>query len=361
MKIIKVHAENFLSYEGFDLDINQGLCLISGYNQDDKTANGAGKTTLLDSIAFGLFGQLPRQIKVDEVINIQNKDKQCKVQITLEDSGRIFDIYRARNPNIILLTVNGQEIKAKDAKEMQKLIEYKLGITYQIFVNSVYFYQNALSHFVSATDNEKKDILTELLDLDSFDRAYTYTSDLIKIDKNKQSNIEGQLLMLTQQIQANEQDIEKYKDLSINFELLKQDEIKKVESDIAVNERMIADNNTNIDNILQKISHIDTIKLQEDNNKIESYINKQLPLITSNIGTIKEKKTLITYRQNQIIKGLDLLKKGQGLKCSKCFQTIPESHVNTTTEQFNKELLQIDDDLKNLDKEYEKALEVQKF
>lgn len=169
MKIKKLKAKNFWSYKEIDFDFDKGLCLVDGYNHDEQGSNGAGKSALFNAVCYGLFGDLPKKIKSDDVIN-RLSDKECVVDLWIEDNGKKFFIHRGRKPNTLKFTIDDQIQADVDVKQTQKLINKELGFTFDIFLNSVYFSQNSLD-FLNLNDEQKKSILTDILDLDIFDKA----------------------------------------------------------------------------------------------------------------------------------------------------------------------------------------------
>ncbi|HMV01671.1 MAG TPA: AAA family ATPase [Chitinophagales bacterium] len=179
MKIISLKAKNFWSYESIYLTFDKGLCLVDGYNYDEVGSNGAGKSGLFNAICYGLFGDIPKKIKSDDIINRQF-DGECVVILEIENNNKKYIIERSRKPNILRFSINGIIQADIDSKKTQKLIEKEFGFTFDIFLNSVYFSQNS-SNFLILNDEQKKSILTDLLDLKVFDRA----EELVKSDFNK--------------------------------------------------------------------------------------------------------------------------------------------------------------------------------
>lgn len=325
MKIKTIKAKNFLSYHEFSLDVNCGLCLISGFNEDDNTANGAGKTALIDAICFGLFGQIPRNIKIDDIIHKQFIDEPCLVIVQLEDNGKVYRVERSRNPNIIKLYIDNIEVIGKDAKETQQLIERALGISYSIFVNSVYFYQNAHSHFVSANDNDKKDILTELLDLEVFDKAYNYTHVELKDLESKAFELDTKIQNYECQISNNLKDIEKYTVASNQFEDNKKHRISSVNKQIEELQCQVSTYTKSIGTKQNSLANTKDLK-----GTIEKIISKQSTVkrAQSAVDDLSKAKDEISYRRKMLDEKLNKFLSQKEDTCSLCFQKIGEDHVH---------------------------------
>ncbi len=179
--ITKVKARNFLSWEKLEFNVTPGVTLIDGWNEDDQTSEGSGKSAILNAISWCLYGKLPKDVKIDEVI--KQGQSSCVVAVELGD----VTVVRSRKPNeLCMVTPDGESIKGKDAKETQDLIEAKIGLTFETFCQTVYFAQNYSKKFITSNQEEKGKILSEVQDLTLFDRARKEVMELLK--KEEASN-----------------------------------------------------------------------------------------------------------------------------------------------------------------------------
>lgn len=176
MKITKAHATNFLSYANLDYGYTkQGLTLVEG-------PVGVGKSAFLDVVSYGLFGKISKDVAADEVIN-RKAGRDLLVEIEFEDAGSQCKIMRSRHHSVygsdLVLTVDGKDIRGKDVRETQKLIEQRIGFSFDTFNKSTYFSQfSPIDRFLSATDAEKKRLISEICDLSYYDSLL----EKIKID-----------------------------------------------------------------------------------------------------------------------------------------------------------------------------------
>ena len=181
---MKIIAKNFLSWKELEFDITDGVTLIDGWNHDDNTSEGSGKSAVVNALCFGLFGKLPKDAKVDEVI--RQGETSCEINIITPE----YTITRTRKPNATFMEhkTRGRVI-GKDARESQKLIEEELGFSYETFMQTIYFAQNYGKKFITSTQEDKGRILSEVQDLQLFDRAKadaqerqrTVRSDLVQV------------------------------------------------------------------------------------------------------------------------------------------------------------------------------------
>lgn len=190
-----VEAKNFLSWENLIFHFKHGTTLIEGYNFDDKRPEGAGKSAILNALCWGLFGAIPKDVNTDQVVREGQKD--CSVTVRLDNG---TSIVRERGPTKLYI-VKGEEIlKGKDVKETQKMIEDLIGMSFDTFCQSIYFAQNYTKKFVTATEEEKAKILSELQDLGQFDKARKLTLEKLKILSVETDKIERNRLEVDNRI-----------------------------------------------------------------------------------------------------------------------------------------------------------------
>lgn len=161
---------NLFSLGEFDWMIPDGVTSIRGYNYDDETAEGSGKSAIPNGITWVIFGQVPKpDVKIDDVISTGAKTGGGSV--LLKDG---WQIARSRKPNDLFMIDPAnpkKKIKGKDARETQKMIEEKIGMSYETWCQAVYFPQNYPKKFVTANEADKGKIASEIQDLGVFDKA----------------------------------------------------------------------------------------------------------------------------------------------------------------------------------------------
>lgn len=177
--ISSIRAKNFLSWENMDFELKSGVTLIDGWNEDDQTSEGSGKSAILNAACWAFFGKIPKEANIDDVI--KEGEKSCYVEVEFDDG---LIVRRSRGPNELLMVKNGHTIKGKDAKETQSLIEEYLGLSFETFCQTIYFAQNYAKKFITANQEEKGKILSEVQDLVIFDRATKEVKSLIKLEED---------------------------------------------------------------------------------------------------------------------------------------------------------------------------------
>jgi DNA repair exonuclease SbcCD ATPase subunit len=205
----KVILRNFLSWSELEFDINSGISLIDGWNYDDNTAEGSGKSAIFNAVSWCLFGKLPKDTKIDDII----KDGETSCQVVLIFDNDKYRVIRSRKPNdlYIVNVETQQKIKGKDAKETQTLIEEFVGLSFESFCQSIYFAQNYDKKFITSNNEEKGKILSEIQDLNIFDKARKNTLELIKLEESTHAT-------LTKNLELKRNEVEYTKQLIISEE-----------------------------------------------------------------------------------------------------------------------------------------------
>ncbi len=196
MKIKKISAQNFMSFESLDYEFPEtGLYFIDGVvvGGNATNSNGSGKSSAIaETLSFGLYGRTIRSVGKDEIVR-WGAGKDCAVSILLEDDiGNEYTIARFRkdrvNTNDLVLFKGDDELTQSDSRVTQELIDRILGMSWLTFSTVVVFGQLA-SRFAEARDAEKKEILDEILMLQQYQVALA----AVKKDIKELSNSETEL------------------------------------------------------------------------------------------------------------------------------------------------------------------------
>lgn len=182
----RISAKNLFSWEELEYEIKPGISQITGFNFDDGTSEGSGKSSIPNILCWVLYGGIPKDARIDDVIRQGCKSGSGKVEL---DSGH--SISRRRHPNDVFITKpNGEILKGKDAKETQELINNLIGLDFHAFCQTVYFAQNYPKKFISSSETEKVGILSQVLDLTVFDKARKKSQEEIKTEESKLTGLQ---------------------------------------------------------------------------------------------------------------------------------------------------------------------------
>lgn len=340
MKIETIKIQNFLSFQNAEYNFSdQGLSLFTGVNHDvAERSNGTGKTSVIEALLWVLFGETSKSLKSDDVIN-RDAGKDCVVSVKIEGAGGEYIITRCRKhskfKNDLIFEHNGNNISAQNSTETQEKINYMLGLDFKIFTNAVIFPQESKFKFIGATDNEKKDILTDILDLHFIDEAYDKLMVDHKTTQQQINNLNVQndeinkfLTDLVNEQENNKLQAEQWEDnrqveINHHLETLKaaQSKLKTLQDKLKVNN--ISNIQQNIETKQGKIDGIE-INLEKMDSIQHAFYKKQFEINTLNKQMQED--------ANKINK-IDNIGVGE---CPKCSQNVSESHL----EALKKEIVQ---------------------
>ena len=206
MKFLSMKVENFMALAEAEVELSdRGLVLIQGINTDDSSAssNGAGKSTLMNSLMWCIYGETAHGVKGDDVLSTGN-EKNCRVQVTIEDEGKKFAIIRHRNHKefknrLIVRGEDGDMTKGKDTLT-QELVERLIGASKEVFTASIYASQEAMPDLPGMTDKNLKAIVEEAAGVDRLTRAYSIAREranaaTARVD-NVKTKMEGALSLV---------------------------------------------------------------------------------------------------------------------------------------------------------------------
>jgi len=203
MKITEIEVKNFLSFDHMLLHLNSVPTLIIGQNNDSDAldSNGSGKSAIFESIAWGLFGKTFRNLIGDGVVN-SISEKNCMVRLQLDVDDSKVEVIRYRKhktyENKLLVKIDGVEQQRVTNSEMQNLVEEVIGMDFRTFLSTVAFPQGSFKYFASMTDSERKDLLEDVIGLQSFD-------PLLASVRKKLSDIDDECNQLKTSLQVDEE------------------------------------------------------------------------------------------------------------------------------------------------------------
>lgn len=195
MKIQSVKINNMLSIEDAFVPFeDNGLVLLEGWNFDDGRANGAGKTAIFNSMCFALYGKVPREIGISEMLRDGAKKGFVEVEVLI--NADLYTVKRER-PNKVTFAKNGV---VEDMS--QTAFESKIMLNYDQFLASMYTAQGSGSKFIFKNDTQKKDFLLQLKDLSEFVLCRKEADAVIKTLDKEITELKSKLHGVTSKIQA---------------------------------------------------------------------------------------------------------------------------------------------------------------
>jgi len=143
--------------------------------------NASGKSTLLDAVAFCCFDRCSRTKKAVHVLNNKKSRFHCKFEFDLGKYTYFIErLGKKNNRGHVKVDVNFWRVD-KDGNEenlngdqrdtTNKSIRQYLG-SYEDFVLTALSLQNNNTGFIDKTQRERKDLLSQFLDIDIFEQQY---------------------------------------------------------------------------------------------------------------------------------------------------------------------------------------------
>ena len=185
----KLKLKNFMCYRGVTaaLDFDQfDVACITG-------DNGNGKSALLEAITWAIWGKTKVLISKNLITKGENDmsvDFEFFIDYIFEDSElnnkyRIIRSIRAKSSGSILDLQqfdgsNYVSISGDTIPETQKLIINLVNMDYETFVNTSYLMQGNADKFTTSKPDERKDILSAILNLDDYQNLADYTRNILR-------------------------------------------------------------------------------------------------------------------------------------------------------------------------------------
>ena len=177
MKIEKLYLKNFLSHEENEIVFDNGITMIVGYN-------GAGKSSIIDAFRFALFGEKRGTRKEDRIEDMIKKGKHDAV-VSLEFRSGLDRyvvtrrISQKKSENYAILERDGLKI-ADTVTGVNQEIEGIIGISRDVFMNSIFVRQGEIDSLVSEDASKRKDTFSKLLGLDRISKTSDILKDIIR-------------------------------------------------------------------------------------------------------------------------------------------------------------------------------------
>lgn len=171
-----------------------GLVLIRGKNNDTGGSSGSGKSTIMHAISYALgFCPFPATA-------LQNWYSNEKMQVTVELDTHEGPVVVKRGAETSL-TINGEVVKGS-VRAVDERLRQLLGLPNDLLKALTYRPQDEPGLFLSMTDAERKEFLSQLLDLKELegisDAARKAANDLL----SKAEQIERSAAYISSQIQG---------------------------------------------------------------------------------------------------------------------------------------------------------------
>ncbi len=180
--ITEIKLLNFKSHAKTNIKFEQGINVIVG-------ENGSGKTSILDAISFALFKNKPKDIKLDDLIKLG--EKEMKVELLFHQNNKIFRIKRIRRKNGTtesMLYINERPFARSN---VDKEIEKVFGMDGNIFSRAIYVKQGEIDALISMEPSKRKIEINKLLGINEIEKAWEAIREIIRDFELRLKSLEG--------------------------------------------------------------------------------------------------------------------------------------------------------------------------
>ena len=287
---------NMFSYgEDNKIDFDGAEGLIGLFAQ-----NAQGKSSIWDALSFCIFDKCSRAFKAQYVMNNQKDNFYCKFHFQIDDTDYFVERSAKRSKhNTVRVDVNfwrerggiEESLNGEHRRDTNDKIEQFIG-KYDDFILTSLSLQGNNSLFIDKSQSERKDILSQFIGIDVFDKLYVLVADENRkvnslLEKYEETDYTEKLIELTDNIEIQK---EKYEDTEGNLQKLK-DEKSIVDSEyIELNKQLIPidTEDLDIDKLLVDKENTE-IKITNNTNELVS-INERLEKLNElndNLTTLK--------------------------------------------------------------------------
>lgn len=301
-------------------------------------ANGNGKTTILKAIAYAFKGK-EDDASIQESISLG--ETQGFIELFFEKNGNNGHIVRKfGKSDSALLEWCGEKITKKS--EINSRIDEILGVDKQVLSNTIFIKQGEVLGLIEETPAKRVELFSKLLNLDYFNKRYSYVNDSYK--RIKDSVIDVNTLKLS--LQKNEDELnvnrkklndllEEFNKKYISIDFIQ--DLKKKLNDYTQLKSYKDDISCEID----KIDSLESLELKKDelnkaiehNNSREQEYKKLDDALSSQLNYILQKQDIYQKRETFINSLKNYYKSISILEDKEEFFNIDQ--VNSTIEDYN--------------------------
>ena len=354
-----IEIENFRSIEHIKLQLsNQGIVIVKGVNEYEETAssNGSGKSSMFEAIIFALFEETSSGEKDVENRIVKNG---YKIDLKFNVDEVEYEVIRQlkNNKTTVTLYKNNEDISARNKTDTNKLILNILGISKDVFLDSILLSQNVNTNLASLTPTARKERLELLTStnqiIDEFKETLKqkqlYYENLRVTDVNEINVLTGKKQSLEQQISSLQNKIwqieqEQREKLLLGTPQDIENEIKDKQNEIEGLEEEIITIKNESEPIQKQCEEYNNKQLiiREESSKLSlqlSDLNEQLSYIKSNIN---KHNIDISYKQqdiNKLLKNIDDIKNSDTCPtCGRKYENFDDSHIQQTIQKYNEDI-----------------------
>jgi len=351
----RIDIENFRSIQKAIVELsNQGTVIVKGINEyeDKATSNGSGKSSLFEAIIYALFEETSSGEK-DVANRIVNDGFTVTLYFSIDLDNYIITRFSKGGKSSVVFYKNDVDISARNKTDTNKLISTTLGITKDIFLDSVFLSQSANTNLASLSPTARKERLEILTNTE-----YTIAQFKEKLKKEQtkyEANCVKAKLDLTKldgnidAIERQKQDIQN-KINAIDVQIAKrnalgdidtiEDEIKTAQMNIEVQNNDLEQKEKEIEEQEQKIADFRKTGEENQTNRDELnlvIVNKReaCNILNYNIDNLENQNRQSDKEIQRINSEIAKIKNSDTCPtCGRKYDNINEEHIANTIKEL---------------------------
>ncbi len=265
---------NFKSHQNTTIKFNKGISVIVG-------ENGAGKSTILEAINFALFEQCTAK-RISDLV--RNNADTMSVELQFTSNSKEYKVVREMksdiNSSLFAKTSSdsGFILICRGDEEVNNEIRQILDVDSDSFLNAIYIRQGEIADLVDKTPDEKRQLISKLLGIDSLGKAWENLLPFINDYELKRSELEGKLYNskeLKEDYEKKKSELDELKNKGLDLESQIED-VDKSLSEISASKR---DMETEKEIYEKLVNNLETeennlAKLEEDKRSVQENLDK---------------------------------------------------------------------------------------
>lgn len=380
-----LYAKNFLCFgpEAFSLNLEGcgRIVLVKGENLDVSEgeavgSNGSGKSSIPEILVYALFGKTikhPKKINHKDVLNNQ-VGKGLVTEVRWGD----FRVVRTRKPDSLRMWESSEgvwddstEITLGGQPATQKLIEEKLGLNYETFVNVVVFTDNNAGSFLECDSAGKRDIVENLLSLEKY-KNFSESAKILKKEKKDEIKIaQHDYESARQGLAQSESRIKAAKEQESSWVEKRKSELSSMVSKLESLEKSLNSTPEGEDSLKyqkaqERISELNSEvdSLENNRSKIQEMLDEAVAKSSSVIDKKSEVQAEMNHNSNlsdslsEKIRlnreEIERLERSEGATCKLCMGKVSKENYEKYTGLLETEIKDLSDKLKSIEAKREK-------
>lgn len=375
----RIEIENFRSIERASIELsNQGTVIVKGVNEYEEkaTSNGSGKSSVFEAIIYALFEETSAGEK-DVANRIINDGFTITLNFSIDLDDYIITRYSKGGKVNVVFYKNNIDISARNKTDTNKLIITTLGITKDIFLDSVFLSQSANTNLASLSPTARKERLEILTNteytiaqfkekLKAEQAIYEANCVKAKLDLTK---LDGQISAIERQKRDVQSKIDAV-DIQIarrnalgNIDTI-ENEIETAQKNLEIQNSDLEQKEQEIKNQEQKIS--DYRATGDDNQKARDELNSTIVnkreacnILQNNIDTLNLQNNQSDKEIQRLNKEIAKIKNSDTCPtCGRKYDNVNEEHIANTIKELEDNIKIENDKIAERNKEVAEKQEI---